>query len=1316
MTYIPLSQQNKQTGYIPLSQGYKLQGLPQIAEPMAQSTIAVAPQTTTPQATGGIKDFLINLGAKFQEMIGATGETLPERVGGVLKTIASTAKNIALEMPSRAGASMTLEALGQKEFIPQTPVEKFFLGNEPVKSLSERTKEITPTAEKYVGTAGKVATPFLVAGLTLLDLAPFGNSEKTLAKTLLKETDENVVKIILKKAGVAEDLAKEYAPKFADATKIEEVNQGLNSLKNIIKETKVGGVPEVPKDITTSISQAKASGQSGETITLYRAAPKFPSDKFDVGTYFADDAGKAKYYSESHYKGNPADIKVEQFTLPKSAVFKEPSTGNYILKGEAPVQRAIAKDITTSIKSAKQSGQSFDEWVKDNVGEETYKKLYKPLQSKVDDIKVSLESTCVDCVGGADFVDSQMAKAVELPKKGKWANKIREDWAEKGGFRNGKLGNRIDDYDTSLYLTDEYLIFQESGIENFYKLENAPNIKTRSQLKAEWDKGIKEVKVPAGELVPKGISEEGILKERGFAKTVRETAETPKVIKEELKESPLTYKPAPMGKDIEAAQIRVKESPQKAREFLESADSLDMSKSGGEVTATGIELMRHYAKNGDYLSEINVVESLAGKLTKAGQEINAAKVYTQMSPEGALLKAQRIVNQFNKSKWFYQKEIGLTEDVAKNIWEVADAMRKATGDAKIELGWELERLFNSIKPPGMLKQISTIQTIAQLLNPKTIVTRNPLGNEIFYRLERLSRYVATPIDIVKSAITGAERTITFRTVKQGEYWKNWLTGARAGWKGVSPAGLGTQFEVYAPVFKGKWNPLTYLEKTLGATLKSFDFAAYSRAKNQLIGEMGYLKSLNAGYKGAEKIAMAKKFASELDNNLLQIADNYGKYITFQDNNVISVGLQKVKRGLNVGKDFGLGDLINKYPRTPGALLMRGLEYSPVGFLRSAYLIAEPLLKGKAVNSAEVLMALSRAITGTLGATGLGWYLADKGIITGEAPTDKDLAAMERGIGGGQYRINLSALKRWVFSGFLDEATKKQKGDWMYSYDWAQPVALSISLGANANQQMKEAELKKENRGKLAGVPGTIASSLGGAVETIVEQPVLQGIKRFFGGYDIIGSIEATVESMPSSFTPTILNQVRQVEDPISRETYDPSMLNRMVNKMISRIPFLAKELPVKYDTLGNEIKFPQTPNLFNIFFNPGFISQYKPSDAANLVIQIYNESGETKQFPKVAPKSLIFQGKTIQLDGEQISKFQENIGKKTELMFGELARSGFAELPNDEKANTLNYLLGKIYQQERFGILTQEQRKALINSFDEKQKEKFVKDLISNSK
>ena len=116
----------------------------------------------------------------------------------------------------------------------------------------------------------------------------------------------------------------------------EEINNRIN-LGLSIKEI----TPEQRLKLSTP-----PKGVGGEKITLYRAAPKFPSDKFSKGTYFADDAQKASYYSASHYKGNPSDIKVQQFTLPKDAVFREPSTGNYVLKGEVPVPQPKGVGVT----------------------------------------------------------------------------------------------------------------------------------------------------------------------------------------------------------------------------------------------------------------------------------------------------------------------------------------------------------------------------------------------------------------------------------------------------------------------------------------------------------------------------------------------------------------------------------------------------------------------------------------------------------------------------------------------------------------------------------------------------------------------------------------------------------------------------------------------------------------------------------------------------------------------------------------------------------------------------------------------------------
>jgi hypothetical protein len=69
-----------------------------------------------------------------------------------------------------------------------------------------------------------------------------------------------------------------------------------------------------------------------------------------------------------------------------------------------------------------------------------------------------------------------------------------------------------------------------------------------------------------------------------------------------------------------------------------------------------------------------------------------------------------------------------------------------TGDAKLDASMELQATLQALERPTFGQKLSTAQTIAQLLNPKTI-TRNAIGNEIFYRVEQMNRLLATPVNV-----------------------------------------------------------------------------------------------------------------------------------------------------------------------------------------------------------------------------------------------------------------------------------------------------------------------------------------------------------------------------------------------------------------------------------------------------------------------------------------------------------------------------------------------------------------------------------------
>lgn len=722
------------------------------------------------------------------------------------------------------------------------------------------------------------------------------------------------------------------------------------------------------------------------------------------------------------------------------------------------------------------------------------------------------------------------------------------------------------------------------------------------------------------------------------------------------------YDPITLNGVDEQAKKLIAENPEKAANFV-----LNSSAPSALHTATGIRLIEHFQNQGNYERAVDISMQLADRLTKQGQAISAARLVGSLSPEGVSVYAAKQIQKINEStriKFPWTKEATLSPETAKELKILAETIRSAKDESvKLEASQLLQQTLNDLKPAGILRKIATTQTIAQLANPKTQI-RNILGNELFYRLERINKLVATPIDWARSKLTGSQRTVAFATAGQGGYWQGFMQGAKAGWRGVNPRGLETQFDLgHGLTFNRNGNPaekfMSFLERSLWAVMKGFDHAAYNRAYNQTIGELATLRAINA-YGKAEK-AVVEKFMKEVSDNLADIADQYGKYVTFQDSNLISRGLSTIKRGLNLKQDFGLGDLILKYPRTPGALIARGLDYSPAGFLRSAYLLAK--VKGIAKGAADprdVTMALSRAITGTLGLTGLGWFLADKGIIIGKAADDYDVQDMQRQVGEGAYKVNLTALSRWIRSGFNPNQANTQVGDTLISYDWAQPISMVLSLGANVNQIVKG----KEKGQALSNLSTTLMGGLEGGINTVAEQPLFQGltgIAKGIGKGDVAGvggAVTQALKGLPASFVPTLLNQARQLTDNTGRVTYDPSVLKEMANKAKAMVPGLAVTLPVAYDTLGRPRETYQngSNNALNVLLNPAFISKYKPTPEAKLPLDLYKNTGETKQMPRFADKTITQDGQRYTLTAKEYSEFQRILGEKTRSKFESIAR------------------------------------------------------------
>jgi hypothetical protein len=344
-----------------------------------------------------------------------------------------------------------------------------------------------------------------------------------------------------------------------------------------------------------------------------------------------------------------------------------------------------------------------------------------------------------------------------------------------------------------------------------------------------------------------------------------------------------------------------------------------------------------------------------------------------------------------------------------------------------------------------------------------------------------------------------------------------------------------------------------------------------------------------------------------------------------------------------------------------------------------------LLAGREFDQEDFVSSTARAFTGTVLLVGTGAILAGLGIISGKRAKDKDVAAMREQVGIREYQINISALKRFVMSGMDPDMAKLQEDDVLTTYDWFLPSSIGLALGADLVLNLKENKINKILN---------LGDRLLQATETLEGQPLVQGLKVLTGKNTIAEGISETIQGIPSSFVPTFLNQIRQLTDNTARNTKDPDYFKEMFyTKPGLRIPGLASTLPEKVDTLGNikEMYQLDSNNPFNVFLNPAFVNKYKPDAISKMVLDIWEHTGETIQFPRVAQVKIKLGSETkepIELSPARYTEFQKYIGTKTNVLFAILANNPkFLAKSDDDKAKILQGYLTDINTAAKAEIL-----------------------------
>ncbi|RMH56733.1 MAG: hypothetical protein D6679_08520 [Candidatus Hydrogenedentota bacterium] len=152
--------------------------------------------------------------------------------------------------------------------------------------------------------------------------------------------------------------------------------------------------------------------------------------------------------------------------------------------------------------------------------------------------------------------------------------------------------------------------------------------------------------------------------------------------------------------------------------------------------------------------------------------------------------------------------------------------------------------------------------------------------------------------------------------------------------------------------------------------------------------------------------------------------------------------------------------------------------------------------------------------------------------------------MKREIGTSGFKFNVSAFRRFVESGFNPEAAKIKRGDTLVSFDWAQPLSVSLMMGTSSGAKRNNVKrLKAEDSISLQlsrifslSHANSVLESVSAGVDTLAEQPLLTGIRRALRTDKASEMLLEIGASVPASLAPSFLYQVNQMLDNTWRET------------------------------------------------------------------------------------------------------------------------------------------------------------------------------------
>lgn len=706
---------------------------------------------------------------------------------------------------------------------------------------------------------------------------------------------------------------------------------------------------------------------------------------------------------------------------------------------------------------------------------------------------------------------------------------------------------------------------------------------------------------------------------------------------------------------ISDAESRIKtEGWQKTLNKWKSSTKEGISK---ENTAIGWALYNNAANSGDVETALDVLDTIVKRQRNAAQALQATRLLKQQDPSTQLYAAQRSVENLTEDlkKQYGEKapDLKIDRDLAEKFLNAKD------DDARTEAMKEIYRDIGRQMPSRFIDKWNAWRYFSMLGNPRTHV-RNIVGNVGFVPAVTVKNVIGAGIESAANAVSGGKvgRTKAILTTKDAGLIKAaWSDYANIREQALGSGKYNDNVNVRQEIEEGR----TIFKPKLLEAMRKFNSTAldaedawfskphYAAALAQFCKANGITAEQVAGGKGIEAareyaIREAQKATYRDTNAFSQMISDLGRY-----------------RGDNKMKRLGstLAEGILPFRKTPANILVRGVEYSPIGFLKSISYDLVQVQKGN-MQATEMIDRAAAGLTGT-GLMMLGLYMAKEGILRGSGGDDEKKKKFDELQGHQEYAME------------LPNGTS-------ITLDWLAPEALPFFVGANLYEQMQA------NNGYLTMSDMLQAAS--NVTDPLLSMSCLQSLNDVFDavGYASSGDTNALTSAVASAATsyltqgiPTVFGQAERTGESERMTTYTdknkfltPDM-QYALGKASARIPGVDYGQIPFIDAWGRtENSGGVVARAFNNFANPAYTSKVSGSKMEDELSHLYEATGEAKVLPQRAPKSFTVNKENKQLTGEEYVKYATKRGQTSYKIVSELTGlASYKSMSDGDKADAV---------------------------------------------